>query len=66
MQTVRLAGWRSQQGKNAYLAAYDSAMALWLTARHRVYSVDFIGSAGKGTQIRPLLTRTDCGCWLAR
>ena len=32
MQTVRLAGWRSQEGKNTYLAAYDSAMALWPVA----------------------------------
>lgn len=114
MKTVRLAGWKSQEGKKAYLAAYDAAMDLWpvpFESRHiatrfgsthvvvsgsrdlsplvllhaatgfgatqwypnaigisecrRMYAVEFIGSAGKGVQTRPLLTRTDCGLWLA-
>lgn len=29
MQAPRLAGWNSEAGKEAYLAAYDSAMGLW-------------------------------------
>ncbi len=114
METVRLSGWKSQEGKSAYLAAYDSAMRLWpvpfesrqvatrfgsthvvvsgspespplvllhaatgfgatqwypnaagISERCRMYAVDFIGSAGKGTQTRPLLTRADCADWLA-
>ncbi len=114
MESVRLAGWKSQQGKDAYLAAYDSAMQLWpvpfesrqvatrfgsthvvvsgspesvpmvllhaatgfgatqwypnaagIAAHCRMYAVDFIGSAGKGTQTRPLLDRADCAHWLA-
>jgi len=114
METVRLSGWKSQEGKSAYLAAYDSAMRLWpvpfesrqvatrfgsthvvvsgslesqplvllhaatgfgatqwypnaagISGRCRMYAVDFIGSAGKGTQTRPLLTRADCADWLA-
>lgn len=36
-----------------------------LSEQHRVYAVDFIGSAGKGTQTRPILDRTDCADWLA-
>lgn len=114
MKTVRLSGWKSQDGKTAYLAAYDSAMQLWpvpfesrqvstrfgsthvvvsgapelpplvllhaatgfgatqwypnvaeISERQRIYAVDFIGSAGKGTQTQPLLTRGDCASWLA-
>jgi len=114
MATVRLAGWKSEEGQRAYLAAYDSAMRLWpvpfesrqvgtrfgsthvvvsgspaspplvllhaatgfgatqwypnaagISARRRMYAIDFIGSAGKGTQTRPLLNRADCGDWLA-
>lgn len=29
MATVRLAGWKSEEGQRAYLAACDSAMRLW-------------------------------------
>lgn len=29
MANIRLAGWKIEEGKNAYLAAYDSAMPLW-------------------------------------
>ena len=114
MNTVRLSGWRSQEGKKAYLAAYDAAMKLWpvsfesrlvatrfgsthvvvsgsrdlpplvllhaatgfgatqwylnaagITEHRRMYTVEFIGSAGRGTQTHPLLNRTDCGCWLS-
>jgi len=42
---------------------YPNAAAI--SRRRRMYAVDFIGSAGKGTQTRPLLTRADCGNWLA-
>lgn len=38
-------------------------VAAWSLNR-RVYALDFIGSAGKGTQTRPLLTRADCRDWL--
>lgn len=111
---VRPAGWRSQEGRIAYLAAYESAMSLWpvpfesrrvdtrygathvlvsgspespplvllhaatgfgatqwypnaagLARRHRIFAVDFIGSAGKGRQTRAILTRADCSDWLA-
>jgi pimeloyl-ACP methyl ester carboxylesterase len=111
---VRLARWKSDAGRSAYLAAYDLAMRLWpvpfesrhvatrfgsthvvvsgsprlrplillhaahgvgatqwyanaaeLSERHRLYAVDFVGGAGKGTQTRPILDRKDCGDWLA-
>lgn len=113
MKTVHPSGWRSREGREAYLAAYDSAMGLWpvpfesrqvatrfgsthvvvsgspelsplvllhaatgfgatqwypnaggISQRHRIFAVDFIGSAGKGVQTQPLLTRADCGSWL--
>ncbi len=36
-----------------------------LAERFRVCAIDFIGSAGKGTQTQPILTRADCADWLA-
>lgn len=110
---VRLAGWKSEAGRTAYLAAYDEALSLWpvpfesrfvdtrfgathvvvsglassppvlllhaatgfgatqwypnaarISEHYRIHAVDFIGSAGKGTQTLPLLNRDHCGTWL--
>ena len=35
-----------------------------LSAAHRVYAVDYIGSAGKGVQTVPMFGRRDCRDWL--
>jgi pimeloyl-ACP methyl ester carboxylesterase len=110
---VRLAGWKSESGRAAYLAAYDDALSLWpvpfescfvdtrfgtthvivsgsvssppvlllhaatgfgatqwypnaarISEHYRIYAIDFIGSAGRGVQMHPLLTREHCASWL--
>jgi pimeloyl-ACP methyl ester carboxylesterase len=35
-----------------------------LSEAHRVFAVDYIGSAGKGTQTRAMFSREDCRDWL--
>ena len=113
MTGIRPAGWRTPQGRDAYLDAYDAAMGRWpvpftsryvltrfgqthvvdsgppdgaavvllhaatgfgavqwypnaagLTRTRRTLAPDFIGSAGRGTMTRPILTEEDCADWV--
>lgn len=40
------------------------ANAAELSRDHRLYAIEYIGSAGKGTQSRPILGRAQCAEWL--